>query len=680
MTDRYTNRELSWLDFNDRVLALAGRTDWPLLERVKFLAIWANNLDEFFQVRVAGLMEQVFAGVTSKDPAGLTPSRQLELIRPRVADAYRTLAKLYHDDVEPLLNGEGISIVDYGSLDEEDRHHLDREFDERVYPVLTPLAVDPSHPFPYISNLSLNLAVFVLGPDDTSPRFARIKVPPILPRLLKLPGTDRFVPLEQLIAAHLDVLFPGMRILARYPFRVTRNADLDIEEDEADDLVAAISEELRRRKFGRVVRLEVETGMSREVLSMLSEELGVGPEDVYVVEPPLDATSLFAVAGLDRPDLQHPVYKAVTQPVLAPVDGDAPDIFSVLREDDVLVQHPYEAFGSSVEEFIRQAAADPKVLAIKQTVYRTSSDSTVLPALIAAAERGKQVVAVVEVKARFDEERNIEWARRLEESGVHVVYGMVGLKTHSKVALVVRREEDRIVRYAHIGTGNYNASTAKTYEDLGLLTADPDLGADLSDLFNFITGYSRQTEFRKLLVAPSRLRSRIVSLIRREAEEEDGHIVMKINSLVDAGIIDELYAASEKGTRIELIVRGICCLRPGVPGQSDNIHVRSIVGRYLEHSRIFRFGSPGRGYDYYLGSADMMGRNLDRRIEVLTPVERPDLRSRLDEILSTLLRDDNLAWSLDPTGRWHPVPGQGAIETHVTLQRAARRRTSSPRF
>jgi len=680
MTDRYTNRELSWLDFNDRVLAIAGREDWPLLERVKFLAIWANNLDEFLQVRVAGLMEQVFAGIAPKDPAGLTPTQQLELIRPRIADSYRAFAKLYHDQIEPLLQAEGITIVDYESLDEEDQHYLDREFDERVYPVLTPLAVDPSHPFPYISNLSLNLGVFVAGPDDLTPRFARIKVPPILPRLLKLPGVDSFVPLEQLIAAHLDELFPGMTVVAHYPFRVTRNADLDIEEDEADDLVAAISEELRRRKFGRVVRLEVESGMSGEVLAMLSEELGVGPEDVYMVDPPLDATSLFTVASLDRSDLRLPSWSPVTQPVLAPVDGEAPDIFLVLREDDVLVQHPYDAFGTSVEEFIRQAAADPKVLAIKQTVYRTSSDSTVLPALIAAAERGKQVVAVVEVKARFDEERNIEWARRLEESGVHVVYGMVGLKTHSKVALVVRREDDRIVRYAHIGTGNYNASTAKLYEDIGLLTSDSDLGADLSDLFNFMTGYSRQTDFRKLLVAPSRLRSRIVSYIRREADAGDGHIVMKINSLVDPGIIDELYAASQAGTRVDLIVRGICCLRPGVEGQSEHIRVRSIIGRYLEHSRIFRFGSPARGFDYYIGSADMMGRNLDRRVEVLTPVERPELRERLHEVLTTLLRDDNLAWSLDPAGHWSRVPGQGAIEAHVTLQRAARRRSASPRF
>ena len=386
------------------------------------------------------------------------------------------------------------------------------------------------------------------------------------------------------------------------------------------------------------------------------------------------------MAGLDRPELRHPSWSPVTQPALAPVDGEAPDVFAVLREDDVLVQHPYESFGTSVEEFIRQAAVDPKVLAIKQTVYRTSADSTVLPALISAAERGKQVVAVVEVKARFDEERNIEWARRLEQAGVHVVHGMVGLKTHSKVALVVRREGEHIVRYAHIGTGNYNAATAKLYEDLGLLTSDPELGADLSDLFNFMTGYSRQTDFRKLLVAPSRLRSRIQDFIRREAEAPDGHIVMKLNSLVDPGIISELYAASQSGARIDLIVRGICCLRPGVAGQSEHIHVRSVVGRYLEHSRIYRFGAPSRGYDYYMGSADMMGRNLDRRVEVLTPVERPELRERLDEVLVTLLRDDKLAWALGADGRWSRVPGPGATETHIALQRAARRRAASPRF
>ncbi|HET8740406.1 MAG TPA: polyphosphate kinase 1, partial [Acidimicrobiia bacterium] len=544
-------------------------------------------------------------------------------------------------------------------------------FRDQVFPVLTPLAVDPAHPFPYISNLSLNLAIFVRNPETRLTRFARVKIPPILPRFVVLPDGERFVPLEQVIASHLDSLFPGMEVLGHHVFRVTRNADFEVEEDEGGDLLMTIESELTQRRFGRVVRLEVHPDMPDEVLDLLMREMGAAEEDVYRVDGPLDLSGLWGVFDLDLPELKFPVFTGVTPPRLSAGPSDTVDIFEVIRQGDLMAHHPYDSFPSTVEAFITRAAKDPDVLAIKMTLYRTNRNSQIMQSLIDAAERGKQVVALVELKARFDEERNIEWAQRLEDVGVHVMYGVVGLKTHTKIALVMRREGDRVVRYAHIGTGNYNENTARIYEDVGVFTADPDLGSDLSDLFNYLTGYSRQTRYRSLAVSPDGIRQRIMALIEDEASRGDGHITMKMNSLVDAGIIEALYKASQAGTRIDLCVRGICCLVPGVPGLSENISVRSIVGRYLEHSRIYRFGARGRERTYLYGSADMMPRNLDRRVEALAPVTDPDLQFRMDEIFDVLFADDTLAWELGPNGTWTRVTGDAYVDTHETLQELA---------
>ncbi len=666
--EKYLNRELSWLDFNARVLALAQRPTLPLLARVKFLAIWASNLDEFFQVRVAGLKEQVAQNVRTTAPDGLTPSQQLEQIRLAVTEQYAEVSKCFLTDVAPALSEAGIVFSDYDTLDEEDRSYLDDQFRDRVYPVVTPLAVDPAHPFPYISNLSLNLAIFVRNPETGLTRFARIKVPPILPRFVVLPDGERFVPLEQVIASHLESLFPGMEVLGHHVFRVTRNADLDIEEEEGGDLLMTIESELTRRRFGHVVRLEIGPDMSDEVLELLKREMGADESDIYRVDGPVDLAGLWGIAALDRPELDFESWHWLTPMRLQPVEGDAPDIFDVVRHGDVFVHHPYDSFTTSVEAFVDQAAHDPFVLAIKVTLYRTSQDSPIMQSLIDAAVSGKQVVALVELKARFDEERNIEWAQRLEDAGVHVMYGVVGLKTHTKLALVVRDENGSIRRYAHVGTGNYNDSTARIYEDVGVLTCDDAIGADLSDLFNFLTGYSRQTRYRALSVSPGGIRRRMLELIGVEAEQDDGHITMKMNSLVDVGIIDALYEASTAGARIELIVRGICCLRPGIPGLSENITVRSVVGRYLEHSRIYRFGARGRDRTYYIGSADLMPRNLDWRVEALAPVNDPTSQFRIDEVLDVLLADDALAWSLDRDGGWKRVPEVHGINAHTTLQ------------
>ncbi len=675
---RFFNRELSWVQFNERVLALAEDPALPLLERAKFLAIFQGNLDEFYQVRVAGLMEQVAAAVSGGNPDRLSPTQQLAAIDRLVSDLSRRHQAVFRHDLAPALAAHDIVFCDWSDLDAGDRTHLGSIFEERVYPVLTPLAVDPAHPFPYISNLSMNLAVIVRDPASPRERFARVKVPPVLPRFLVLPDGHRFVPLEQVIAANLERLFPGLEVLGHHVFRVTRNADFEIEEEEADDLLLAIESELTRRRFGRVVRLEVEPTMSEEIRDLLVRELEITRDEVIELPGPLDLAGLWALYDLDRPELKEPAFRRTTQPRLDLTDEEDLDIFEVLREGDVLVQHPYDSFTTSVQRFIEAAAHDPSVLAIKQTLYRTSGPgSPVIRALIDAAEAGKQVVALVELKARFDEEANIEWARALEEAGVHVAYGVVGLKTHTKISMVVRSESGRVRRYAHIGTGNYNDRTARIYEDLGLLTADPDLGADLSDLFNVLTGYSQQSEYRKLLVAPTTFRRRMLELIEREAQAEDGHIVAKMNSLVDATIIDALYDASQRGTPIELIVRGICCLRPGVPGLSETIHVRSIVGRYLEHSRIYRFGSPARGHDYVIGSGDLMPRNLDRRVEALALVEDPLLKDRLEEILEVNLADDLLAWELLADGRWRRVPTERGIDTHRTLEERARLRSGS---
>ncbi len=695
--ERYLNREVSWLDFNARVLSQAEDPGLPLLERAKFLAIYANNLDEFFQVRVAGLKDQVAADVGVPSPDGRTPGQQLQQVRTTLLGLVERHTAAY-DEVASELARHGIEVVRIEDVAQPQRVALDQVFHDRIFPVLTPLAVDPSHPFPYISNLSLNLAVIVADPNSGQRRFARVKVPPLLPRFVTVPDAGSghrsddgenpratFVPLEQVIALHLDQLFPGMDVVEHHAFRVTRNADLTLEDEEADDLLALVEIELRRRRFGRAVRVEVEPSMTVEVRELLVRELELHPDDLYDVSGPLDLSGLFALYALDRPDLKDPPHVPATPKRLA-VGGEEPvDVFAVIRERDVLVHHPYESFGASVEAFIQQAAVDPDVLAIKQTLYRTSSDSPIVKSLIRAAERGKQVAALVELKARFDEQANVAWARALEEAGVHVVYGLVGLKTHSKTALVVRQEPDGIRRYVHIGTGNYNSKTARIYEDIGLLSSDPDLGADLTDLFNLLTGYSRQTRYRKILLAPTTLRSRIIELIGTEADEarkgRPARIAFKMNSLVDPKVIESLYAASDAGVEIDLIVRGICCLRPGVPGLSESIRVRSLVGRFLEHSRIYAFGDGGDGgarpVRYLIGSADMMPRNLDRRVEVCVQVDEPEARKRLARVLEVNLADDSLSWTLGPDGRWERVqqadPDHPSNAQVILAERAQRR-------
>jgi polyphosphate kinase len=679
---RYLDRELSALDYFARVLALGADKSVPLLERVKFLAIFSQNLDEFFQVRVSGLQEQLDAGLRSTSPDGLDPGEQLRAIRARVEPLVARQASIFTQELAPALEEHGVRFCDWDELSDSDRARLDEVFDERIFPVLTPLAVDPAHPFPYISNLSLNLAVLVRDPNSGEERFARVKVPPLLPRFLVLPDGERFVPLEQVIAAQLDSLFPGMETVEHHPFRVTRDADFELSDD-AEDLLEAMELILRRRtRFGRVVRLEVDGKMSNEVLELLCRELQLTDPDVYVVDGPLDLSGLWGLYGLEKAELKDEPWTPQTQPPLVLTDAP-PDLFQVLRQGDVLVHHPYDSFATSVEAFVEQASRDPKVLAIKQTLYRTAGpDSGVVRSLIRAAERGKQVVALVELKARFDEQANIERAQLFEEAGIHVVYGLVGLKTHAKILLVVRQEPDGIRRYCHVGTGNYNPKTATTYEDLGLMSADADLGADLTELFNYLTGYSRQGDYRKLIVAPVTIRPELLKRIERQAAlGPAGRITMKMNSLVDPELIDALYTASQAGTPIDLVVRGICCLRAGVRGLSETIRVRSIVGRFLEHSRIYRFGPDPHTAEYVIGSADLMPRNLDRRVEALVPVDSGPLRDRLDEMLSIDLADDALAWELEGTGRWRRVPETRGLNAQRELQDLAvqRARAGEPR-
>ena len=671
VSSRYLNRELSQLDFDLRVLAMAQDRHLPLLERVRFLAILGENLDQFFQVRVAGLKEQLLVPVAQTSPDGLTTSEQLRAIHDGVEVLVNAASRLFEIEVKPALRDAGISMVTAGDLNERDRTYLAGEFRDRIFPVLTPLAVDPAHPFPYISHLSLNLAVMVSDPALGQMRFARVKVPPLLPRFIPLPGGGRFIPLEEVIALHLDTLFPGMEVISHHPFRVTRDADLDLVDDEASDLLAAIQNELRRQqRKASVVRLEVDVSMSQEVLGLLVRELDLERGDVYRVPGLLDLSDLWSIYGLDRPDLKDEAWTPVTQRRLQGTDNQPPDFFKVLAEGDVLVHHPYDSFSTSAEAFIDQAAQDPEVQAIKQTLYRTSGPvSPIVRALISAAESGKQVVALVELKARGDEQANIAWAQALEQVGVHVVYGVVGLKTHAKVTLVVRNESTGIRRYVHVGTGNYNPKTAQIYEDVGLLSADADLGADVSELFNFLTGYSRQRHFGRLMVAPVGLRSGIIRLIRREAARaEGGRIILKVNSLVDTEVVDALYEASESGVDIDLIVRGPCSLRPGVPGLSERIRVRSLVGRFLEHSRIFRFGPDGSDVNYFVGSADLMPRNLDRRVEAMVPVDDPSLQAQLGTILSTELEDDVLAWQLHGDGSWSKVPTRAGLNAQRVFQ------------
>ncbi len=680
---RFTNREQSRLDFGNRLLDLAEDDGQPLLERAKFLAIFSELLDEFFQIRVAALEDQVAAGVRTRSVDGLRPGEQLTMIRGRVEELVRRQDHIFLDLIAPGLAEAGIRLSDWSSLDDDDRDHMVDVFQRRIYPVLTPLAVDPGHPFPYISNLSLNLVVEVEDPSTGERRIARVKVPQTLPRFVVMPDGERFVPLEQVIAAHLDSLFPGMAVGHHHVFRVTRNADLALEEDEADDLLAAIEMELRRRRFGKALRLEVEADTGQDLVDMLASELEVGADGVFRVGAPIDLSGLWGVYGLDRPDLHAETWTPMTPPRLATAAQDPAEFFAMLRERDLLVHHPYDSFATSVEAFVAEAAKDPAVLGIKQTLYRTGADSPIVAALIEAAENGKQVAAVVELKARFDEEANIGWARALEEVGVHVVYGIVGLKTHSKTALVLRREDDGVRTYCHVGTGNYNSKTARIYEDLGLLTADPDIGADVGELFNYLTGFSRHADYRQILVSPVTVRRRIMAMIEEQAETGPaGRIVMKVNGLTDAAMIDALYRASGAGVQIDLAVRGLCRLRPGIAELSENIRVRSIVGSFLEHSRIYRFGGapadpaagPGLPLKIFIGSADLMGRNLDRRIEVVVPVHDPELQARLFEVLDLVFADDTNAWELGPDRRWRRVKNVHGVSSQDRLKELARER------
>ena len=673
---RFLNRELSVLDYNARILACAEDKSRSPLERARFAAILGRNLDEFFQIRVSGLREQLIAGVPGTSPDGMSPREQLDAIRARAQELVARQTQVFEKQLRPQLSVDGIRITDWADLKKAQREELGTVFEERVYPVLTPLSVDPAHPFPYISDLSLNLAVVVRDPDTGVRRFARVKVPPLLPRFLKLSGGRRFVPLEQVIAAHVERLFPGMKIVARHPFRVTRDADVEVEVDEADDLMETLESLLRgRQRAPEAVRLEVTTSMPQRLRSILLRELRLSSSDLYIIDGLLDLGALWSLTEQKGPAAKGTRSVGVTPPELGAPLSEPTDILSTLNERDVLVHHPYDRFSTSVEAFVDQAADDPDVLAIKQTIYRTSDEgeAPVVRSLVRAAETGKEVVALVELTARGDEEANIAWARTLEKAGVHVVYGVVGLKTHAKIVLVVRQEGDTIRRYCHVGTGNYNPETATTYEDVGLLSSEVELAADVADLFNRLTGYSNGNGYRRVLVAPGMLRSRLLELIRAEAEAPDGRIVMKMNSLVDPQMIDALYEASEAGTEIDLIVRGICCLRPGVKGMSERIRVRSIVGRFLEHSRIFRFGSDERGPRYYIGSADLMPRNLDRRVECVAPVTDPALTARLAEILAVNLADDVLAWELRPGG-WSKVKTKAGLNTHRRLQELAEER------
>ncbi len=678
-SSRYINRELSWLDFAARVLDLAEDKMVPLLERAKFLAILSDGLDEFFQVRVAGLKDQLAAGVRSLSPDGLSARGQLQAVRVKVLGITERVDQIYNENLLPALSDSGIKLMNWDELSEEDRTYLVNVFENTIFPVLTPLAVDPSHPFPYISNLSLNLLARVTDPVSGVSRFARVKVPPILPRFVSLPDGVRFIPLEQLISAHLFQLFPEMEIGAHYVFRVSRNADLTLEEEEADDLLAFVEMELRRRRFGRAVRLEFQGIPDPDVSALLVRELRLHPDDVYVLSSPLDLSGLWNVYEIMRPDLHDSDWIPVTPVSFGGTDPGSVDVFAALREGDVLLHHPYESFSATVERFIEQAASDPAVLAIKQTLYRTSGDSRIVAALIKAAESGKQVAALVEVKARFDEQANIGWARALEEAGVHVVYGLAGLKTHLKAVLVVRREDDgSTLRYCHLGTGNYNSKTAKSYEDIGLLTVNSDFGADLSEVFNLLTGFSKRVEYRKLILAPGRLRSKILEFISEQSRlGETGRIFIKVNGLIDPEVIDALYEASCAGVKIDLIVRSICCLRPGVAGLSENIRVQSIVGRFLEHSRIFIFGNINSDSCKVLaGSADLMQRNLDRRIEALFPIEDPGLRKRVIEIVNLDLEDDSSSWILLENGDWVKPDGSSLVRAQDRFQELALERAT----
>lgn len=664
--DRFIDRELTWLDFNERVLEQAEDHTLPLLERAWFLSIFSSNLDEFYMVRVAGLMRRIKAGITPVRASGLDAHQVLAQVTSRTKELTARQAALFQEDIRPALAERNVKILGWDELNSDQQERLTRYFRHQIYPVLTPLAVDPSHPFPYISGLSLNLAVILRNPRSGKEHFARIKVPDSLPRLIQVPGREldaadkaagcAVIPIEIVIGQHLDHLFPGMDILEHHLFRVTRNEDLEVEEDDAENLLKAMEKELERRRFGDCVRLEVEDTISSFTRRYLVRALGLKGDDVFELPAPLDLTCLNQLHDLDIPDLKYPRFVPVTAAGLAAYESSsAPDVFAAMREHDVLLHHPYDSFSTSVQEFVAQAAADPKVLAIKQTLYRTSGDSPIVDALIEAAEAGKQVVAIVEIKARFDEEANISWARKLERAGVHVVYGMVGLKTHCKLLLVVRQESDGLRRYCHVGTGNYHPKTARGYEDLGLLTCDRDVAQDLTTLFNQLSGYAPRARFRRLLVAPRGLRDGLVEHIEQEiANRKAGlpaWIRIKVNSIVDETVIDALYRASRAGVPVDIVVRGICGLRAGVEGLSENIRVRSILGRFLEHSRIYAFAGGGQT-ELFIGSADLMHRNLDRRVEALVRITDPAMVEDLEWLVTHCASDDVASWHLQPDGSW----------------------------
>jgi polyphosphate kinase len=653
--DRFLDRELSWLAFNKRVLDLSEDPNLPLLDRTKFLAIFASNLDEFFMVRVAGLKRRIATGIAVRAASGLTPREVLENIWERAYALQRQQADFFLNMIRPELMGAGIEVLRWEQLTPAEKTDMDLFFDAQIFPVLTPLAVDPSHPFPYISGLSLNLAVVVRNPTSGNKLFARVKVPPLLPRFLQV-SPQRYVPLEDVIAAHLDELFPGMEVCEHHAFRVTRNEDVEVEEDDAENLLKALERELVRRRFGPPVRLEVEENIDPYVLELLVSELDISELEVFRLPGPLDLTGLWTIVGLDRDDLKQRKFVPKTSRALSDVESATePDIFSIVREKDVLLHHPYDSFSTSVQLFLEQAAHDPHVLAIKQTLYRTSGDSPIVDALIQAAEEGKQVLAIVEIKARFDEQNNIDWARKLEQAGVHVVYGLVGLKTHSKLSMVVRNDGDQLRRYCHIGTGNYHPKTARLYEDFGLLTCNPEVGEDVSNLFNVLSGYSLNTDYNRLLVAPHSVRNSLIARIEREIEHHiEGRpsgIRIKCNSLVDEAIIDSLYRASMAGVPVEIWVRGICALRPGVPGLSSTIRVISILGRFLEHSRVYAFTNGGNP-SVWIGSADLMHRNLDRRVETLVSLADPEHIAEVEGILDLGFAPSTAAWDLDSNGVW----------------------------
>ena len=680
--NRFGDRELSWLQFNTRVLELAEDVELPLLERARFYAIFASNLDEYFMVRVAGLRRRIAAGFASRAASGLLPREVLDAITKQAGELMARHAHGFRDEIVPALADEGIELLRWDDLDDDEQTTMQQFFRDRVFPVLTPLAVDPSHPFPYISGLSLNLAVVMRNPRTDTVHFARVKVPRLLNRFVPTSG-QRFVPMEDIVAAHLVQLFPGMEVMQHHTFRVTRNSDLEVEEDDAENLLTAMEKELVRRRFGPPVRLEIEDSMDPKILDLLVKELGVQTEDVYTLPGPLDLTGLHAIADLGRDELKYPPFIPATHRDLPDVESASPaDMFSTIRTEDVLVHHPYDSFSTSVQRFIEQAAADPKVLAIKQTLYRTSGDSPIIDALVDAAQSGKQVLALVEIKARFDEQANISWARKLERAGCHVVYGLLGLKTHCKLCLVVREERDGLRRYAHIGTGNYHPKTARLYEDLGLLTSDPVVAEDVNHLFNALSGYSNRTEYGRLLVAPHSIRKGLVERIDREIENHkagrEAWVRFKLNSLVDEKTIDALYRASQAGVPVDVWVRGICALKPGIPGLSENIRVVSVLGRFLEHSRVFSFANAGNP-EVWIGSADLMHRNLDRRVEALVSLGNGAHVRQLVDLLGLGFDPSISAWHLGADAEWtrvnHDAEGAPLQDVQqLLIERTTRRR------